>query len=260
MKKLTKFLIGVGGTSLLAWGAHALTGDGYITGLESKAVTALSANGISNVKLVLGRDPLTRVAELSGITDPAARQRAELAVMAIPGISGVRWAGDAMSNTQVGAAAKTSAALTTAAANSLTSDDTAAACQASVDSAMAGKVINFKSGSAYMPASSLSLIETVANAIRDCAGVKIAVEGHTDATGSNAINQSLSQARADVVSAALIERGIAADRISATGFGSTRPTTPGNAADATNRRIEFKLGNGSAQTGSGPSTTQAGGE
>ena len=231
MTKFTKFLVGVGATSLLAWGAHAMTGENYIAGLESRASAALQGGDFAGVDLAMARDPLARVAVLSGITDPAARARAEAAVLAVPGISAVRWA---------------DAAAADAAAAPAASVAEVAACQQDVDATMQGKVITFNSGSAYMPDSSLAVVDEVANAIRDCAGMAIAVEGHTDASGSAEVNQTLSQARADAVSAALATRGIAADRISATGFGSSQPVTPGDGYNAANRRIEFKLGAGAA--------------
>lgn len=237
MKGLAKFLIGAAATSLLAWGAHALTGESYLSGLQTQAQTALAEGGVSGVNLAMARDPLARVAVLSGVSDPAERARIEALVLAVPGISAVRWAGG------VGDAAAT-AAVVPVAPSAEAAD--VAACQSDVDQAMAGKVINFNSGSAFMPASALAVVEEVAAAIRDCAGMTIAVEGHTDSTGNAEINQTLSQARADAVASALAERGIAAERVSASGFGSARLAVPGDGANVANRRIEFKLGSGSA--------------
>jgi len=237
MTGLAKFLVGAAATSLLAWGAHALTGDDYIAGLQTKAQAALDGGGMSGVNLAMAHDPLARIAVLSGVSDPAERARIEAAVLAVPGIAGVRWAdGDGAVPAAPAAAAPAAAAPAAAAA--------VAACQDDVNTVMAGKVINFNSGSAYMPDSSLNVIEEVAGALRDCTGMTIAVEGHTDSSGSAAINQTLSQARADAVAAALAQRGIAAGRVTATGFGSSRPITPGDGANAANRRIEFKLGSG----------------
>lgn len=250
MNKITKFLIGIGGTSLLAWGAHAITGEKYIADLEARASSGLLSSNIKGVGLKLGHDPLTRVAELSGITDPAMRAEAERAVLAIPGISGVRWSDGSAGGNVVPPAVNASVAGSMASGGSAA---VAASCQNQVNSAMQGKVINFKSGSAYMPDSALVVIDGVATALRDCAGTSIAIEGHTDSTGSAAINQTISQSRAEAVSRALAERGIAANRMTATGYGSTRPVNAGNGADAANRRIEFKLGN----SVSGPVETPA---
>ena len=70
---------------------------------------------------------------------------------------------------------------------------------------------------------------------------KMVVEGHTDSQGSASFNQDLSQHRAQAVRDYLVTRGIASDRISAQGFGLTRPvgdnaTTEGR---ANNRRVEI---------------------
>lgn len=73
---------------------------------------------------------------------------------------------------------------------------------------------------------------------------KVRVDGHTDATGTNAYNQRLSEARARAVAAYLVSKGIAADRITATGRGETAPAYPNDSAKnrAKNRRvvIEFR--------------------
>jgi outer membrane protein OmpA-like peptidoglycan-associated protein len=67
------------------------------------------------------------------------------------------------------------------------------------------------------------------------------VEGHTDSQGSVDFNQNLSLQRAQSVRDYLVSRGIAADRISANGLGSTRPIAPNNNPEgrANNRRVEI---------------------
>lgn len=73
--------------------------------------------------------------------------------------------------------------------------------------------------------------------------LKVTIEGHTDNVGDPAKNMTLSQARTESVKTYLMARGISADRITATGYGSTKPvadnTTP--QGKAKNRRVEFKL-------------------
>ena len=234
-----KFLVGVAGTSLLAWGAHAMTGAGYIDGLEEQGRAALAAGNFDGATLTMARDPLSRVAVLDGVDDPALRAKIEAAVLATPGIASVRWAGD---DGAAGAAA--AAGDGDGDGSGGATAEAVTACQSDVDTLMADKVITFRSGSAYMPESSLKVVDEVAAAIKDCDGMTIAVGGHTDATGSDEVNTTISQARADAVAAALTERGIDAGRITAKGFGSSQPKVPGDGANEANRRIEFTLGTG----------------
>jgi OmpA-OmpF porin, OOP family len=65
--------------------------------------------------------------------------------------------------------------------------------------------------------------------------------GHTDNTGTDAVNEKLSQKRADAVAQYFAKQGISADRISAKGFGSTQPIADNktSAGRAQNRRTEF---------------------
>ncbi len=70
---------------------------------------------------------------------------------------------------------------------------------------------------------------------------KIAVEGFTDSQGTADYNQDLSQRRAQSVRDYLVSRGIAADRITATGFGVARPVADNGNPEgrANNRRVEI---------------------
>jgi outer membrane protein OmpA-like peptidoglycan-associated protein len=73
--------------------------------------------------------------------------------------------------------------------------------------------------------------------------VKVAVDGHTDSTGSTTANQTLSEARAKAVVDYLVAHGVAQSRITSTGFGGAKPVAS-NATEegrAKNRRIEFRV-------------------
>jgi outer membrane protein OmpA-like peptidoglycan-associated protein len=54
-------------------------------------------------------------------------------------------------------------------------------------------------------------------------GLKLEVEGHTDSTGSDELNQTLSEQRAATVRGYLVQQGLSADSITAKGFGKTSP-------------------------------------
>lgn len=78
--------------------------------------------------------------------------------------------------------------------------------------------------------SALATLEKVANAARSTGERSIRVEGHTDAVGDAGYNQKLSLARADAVAAWLRSVKIAAPRITAAGFGASRPVAPNKTA------------------------------
>lgn len=69
----------------------------------------------------------------------------------------------------------------------------------------------------------------------------LSVEGHTDSTGGAELNQRLSGERAASVRAALLAHGLAPSRVTATGFGLTRPVSDNATATgrAANRRVEI---------------------
>ncbi|MBN2611151.1 MAG: OmpA family protein [Bacteroidales bacterium] len=72
---------------------------------------------------------------------------------------------------------------------------------------------------------------------------KIEISGHTDSEGSDAYNQKLSEGRANAVIAYLIIQGVNASRMTAVGYGESRPieTNLTEEGKAQNRRVEFTL-------------------
>jgi outer membrane protein OmpA-like peptidoglycan-associated protein len=117
----------------------------------------------------------------------------------------------------------------------------AKACEAKVQELLATSRIEFDTSSATIRARSKALLDSLADAVKSCPG-KVQVEGHTDSVGQAASNQSLSEARAKSVVAALVARGVAADRLGAAGFGAGKPLADNTSAEgrSKNRRIEFK--------------------
>ena len=101
--------------------------------------------------------------------------------------------------------------------------------------------MNFKTGSAELDPASTAVLDGVAESLQAWPDVKIEVGGHTDSVGSAAKNRTLSQARADTVRNYLIGKGIAADRITAKGYGPDKPIADNATADgkAKNRRVEI---------------------
>jgi outer membrane protein OmpA-like peptidoglycan-associated protein len=73
--------------------------------------------------------------------------------------------------------------------------------------------------------------------------VKIQISGHTDNVGSPQSNKILSENRAKSVYTYLVNKGIAADRLTYKGYGQTKPIAPNDseAGRAQNRRTEMKI-------------------
>ncbi len=101
------------------------------------------------------------------------------------------------------------------------------------------KNIYFETGSAKLKPISFIALDAIANEMKNNTEMFLDIEGHTDNVGSAAINQKLSQSRADAVKTYLESKGIAKDRITATGFGDTKPVADNTTAAgrAQNRRV-----------------------
>jgi len=87
-------------------------------------------------------------------------------------------------------------------------------------------------------------IEAFAQFLRQYTNTNAVIEGHTDADGSDAYNQSLSERRATAVMNELVkEHNIPASRLSAVGYGESRPVAPNTTAEGKerNRRIEAEV-------------------
>lgn len=104
--------------------------------------------------------------------------------------------------------------------------------------------INFAPASAVIDARSKAVLDTAAQAILVGPAVQIQIGGHTDSTGPAAQNQALSVQRANAVRTYLIQKGVPAARLTAVGYGATKPIADNSTAEgrAKNRRIEFTVG------------------
>ncbi len=106
---------------------------------------------------------------------------------------------------------------------------------------LSGGVLFASNRSDLLPGAQAKLNDVAAALTKQDAESKISVEGHTDSQGDASYNQELSQRRAQSVRDYLVSRGIAADRVSAQGFGLTRPIADNASPEgrANNRRVEI---------------------
>ncbi|WP_057830756.1 OmpA family protein [Colwellia sp. TT2012] len=103
--------------------------------------------------------------------------------------------------------------------------------------------ITFSSGNTNIEQSFLSVLDSVVLVLQEFDKTLIVVAGHTDSSGSNALNQRLSERRAQSVSTYLIGAGVITDRIERVGFGETQPVASNatKAGKELNRRVEITL-------------------
>ncbi|MFT5276382.1 MAG: outer membrane protein OmpA-like peptidoglycan-associated protein [Glaciecola sp.] len=103
--------------------------------------------------------------------------------------------------------------------------------------------ITFASGNADIAQDFLSVLDSVTLVLKEFDKTLVVVSGHTDSTGSDALNQNLSENRAQSVSAYLRNSGVINDRLEVIGFGETQPVA-NNATEEgkmLNRRVEISL-------------------
>lgn len=103
--------------------------------------------------------------------------------------------------------------------------------------------VTFDTDSTLIKPAFRDTLDKVAQSLAQYPNSLIDVYGHTDSTGSDGYNQTLSENRARAVADYLSSRGVAAARIRSTGYGKTRPVAS-NATEegrAANRRVEIKI-------------------
>jgi len=104
----------------------------------------------------------------------------------------------------------------------------------------------FDTGHADLKPGAARPIEQIASFLSEHPERSVQVEGFTDSQGANDYNLELSQKRADAVAMAIIQRGVAAERVRALGYGEGFPKAS-NTSDGSrqlNRRVEIIVSNG----------------
>jgi len=107
-----------------------------------------------------------------------------------------------------------------------------------------GGDVLFDTGRAELKPGAQRSIEQIATFLEDHPERRVQVEGFTDSQGTDDYNLELSQKRADAVAMAIIQRGVEAQRVSATGYGEQFPKASNTSAGSRqlNRRVEIIVG------------------
>jgi len=103
--------------------------------------------------------------------------------------------------------------------------------------------VNFATNSDVLLPGATNVLADAAQTLRNNPSIVVEVAGHTDSDGSEAYNQSLSERRAIAVRSYFIDAGIAADRLTARGYGESEPVANNatNAGKAQNRRVVLRI-------------------
>ena len=101
--------------------------------------------------------------------------------------------------------------------------------------------VNFHTDSDKLTDESIVILDGVSTTLNAHPELKLEVSGHTDSVAEDDYNKHLSQRRAERVREYLVSKGIAAENLTAKGYGEERPITSNDTAEgkALNRRVEL---------------------
>ena len=105
------------------------------------------------------------------------------------------------------------------------------------------KGVDFDPGQASLGTPAYKVLDVRLKLLKEFTSVRIVVVGHVDGSGDAQIDKTLSEERAKLVAAYFVNRGVAADRVTARGLGSAEPltTSKNKVARRKNERIEMHL-------------------
>ncbi len=138
-----------------------------------------------------------------------------------------------------------------------TNDPTTTGCPDSVenvrlekDEIVVSDIILFDTDSPRVRHVSWPLVQRIAKFIERTPDIaEVSIQGHADATGTEAHNLILSRERAESVKKLLVKYGVSKDRLLAEAFGISRPRVKTQSAEQQNRRVEFLVTRTRPQTG-----------
>ncbi|GJM33189.1 MAG: hypothetical protein DHS20C18_21900 [Saprospiraceae bacterium] len=121
--------------------------------------------------------------------------------------------------------------------------ETALASDTIADKVLRFDYVTFETGSANLTKLSHYELDNLVEALNKYPSMTLEVAGHTDNTGTPEANQLLSESRAQAVYNYLVQNGIDVERLTAVGYGQTKPVDSNDteAGREKNRRTEFKI-------------------
>ncbi len=106
---------------------------------------------------------------------------------------------------------------------------------------IAMRAVEFRTGTAVITTASYKLLNDVVGVLKSYPEMNLSIEGHTDNVGDAKNNQKLSEKRAKSCLDYLVKKGISADRLKSSGYGSSKPVGDNSTKTGrqSNRRTEF---------------------
>jgi len=103
--------------------------------------------------------------------------------------------------------------------------------------------VNFDFDKSTIRSDAGEILDEAARILREEADVRITVDGHTDARGTDEYNEKLSQRRAQAVVDRLTRLGVGSSRLEPQGYGESRPVASNDSEEgrAQNRRVELNV-------------------
>lgn len=198
--------------------------------VSSRVVQALAANHIASATAsVDGRDVVLSGPANSVQVSPATQQM-------VASLEGVRTVSVHITDAQPDASTVTQPQAASA-------DVPKAESQSKIDTLLQEDVVEFDPSSAQLTAHGRAVLDQVAPVLLASPGLNCEIQGHTDSQGRADVNQSLSYQRAIATKNYLVNKGVAADRLTTEGYGDTKPIASNDTAEGRrkNRRIHFVL-------------------
>lgn len=220
MFKLISLVVGIAAFPWICY--HCVTADGpaiqsTLQHMVSEAETAASISGVQ--VSADGREIM-----LTGtVPSEDLRARAGLVAAVLPGVRTV------------------DNRLAVAAASATAPPATVTSVQQQLTSILLDKRIEFETAKDVLLPTSIPTLEQVARVLAQAPQLSVAIAGHTDNRGDEAMNRALSDARARVVLRWLADHGVEPSRMNSTGYGSDRPVAPNTTVEgrAQNRRVDI---------------------